>query len=133
MQAAWCGGLGICFKCSASLGSLGREQGKNVLLGVQGSEAVFEKQCAGNPCCGTSLNSSKGSSLKFSDYKRLCLKWQQAVVAALRIALSSKEYVQTRNALLFLSYNSKVRIYLTGCYYSVYTEYVMILNLHMHE
>ena len=74
---------------------------------MQGSEAVFGKECAGNPCCGTSLTSSKGPSLKFSDYKRLCLKWQQAVVAVLRIALSSKEYVQTRNALLFLSYNSK--------------------------
>ena len=33
------------------------------------------------------------------------------MVAALRTALISKEYVQTRNALLFLSYNSKV-IYL---------------------
>lgn len=75
---------------------------------MQGSEAVFGKECVGNPCCGTILKHSNGPSLKFSDYKRLCLKWEQAVVAALRTALLSREYVQTRNALLFLSYNSKV-------------------------
>ena len=80
------------------------------LLDVQGSEAVFGKECVGNPCCGTILKHSEGPSLKFSDYKRLCLKWEQAVVAALRTALMSREYVQTRNALLFLSYNSKVSI-----------------------
>lgn len=82
---------------------------------MQGSEAVFKEECVGNPCCGISVKDSMAPSLKFEDYKRLCLKWQQAVVAALRIALSSKEYVQTRNALLFLSYNSKVHIYLAGC------------------
>ena len=46
--------------------------------------------------------------MKFSDYKRLCYKWQHAVLNALRTALASNEYVQTRNALLFLSYNTKV-------------------------
>ena len=68
----------------------------------------------GNPACGTSLNGT-GPTCPFSDYKKLCLKWQHAILAVLRAALWSKEYTQTRNALLFLSYNSKVRGHAAVC------------------
>ena len=77
-------------------------------VNAQASESTFSKECIGNPCASTGLTHSSSPSLKFSDYKRLCLKWQGSVSSALRTALASKEYVQTRNALLFLSYNSKV-------------------------
>jgi hypothetical protein len=75
---------------------------------VQGSETIFNKECVPNPCCSTSASSGSGPAPKYSDFKRLCGKWQHSVVAAMRIALLSKEYMQTRNALLFLSYNSQV-------------------------
>ena len=73
---------------------------------VQANEALYSKECSGNPCWA--VNSTSAATLKFSDYRKLCYKWQHAVLGALRTALASKEYVQTRNALLFLSYNTKV-------------------------
>jgi hypothetical protein len=75
---------------------------------VQESEAVFNSECVPNPCCATSTRSGSGPAPKLSDYKRLCGKWQHSVVAALRVALLSREYMQTRNALLFLGYNIQV-------------------------
>ena len=73
---------------------------------MQANEALYSKECSGNPCWA--VNSTSPATLKFSDYRKLCYKWQHAVLGALRTALASKEYVQTRNALLFLSYNTKV-------------------------
>ena len=80
---------------------------------MQANEALYSKECSGNPCWA--VNSTSAATLKFSDYKKLCYKWQHAVLGALRTALASKEYVQTRNALLFLSYNTKVGLVSADC------------------
>ena len=80
---------------------------------MQANEALYSKECSGNPCWA--VNSTSAATLKFSDYRKLCYKWQHAVLGALRTALASKEYVQTRNALLFLSYNTKVGLISADC------------------
>ena len=84
-----------------------------------GNEALYSKECSTNPCWVASLNNISSPALKFSDYKKLCYKWQHAVLAATRTALASNEYVQTRNALLFLSYNTKVSLSSADCLLSL--------------
>ena len=84
---------------------------------VQANEALYSKECSGNPCWA--VNSTSAATLKFSDYRKLCYKWQHAILGALRLALASKEYVQTRNALLFLSYNTKVGAVSADCLFSL--------------
>ena len=84
---------------------------------MQANEALYSKECSGNPCWA--VNSTSAATLKFSDYRKLCYKWQHAVLGALRTALASKEYVQTRNALLFLSYNTKVSLSFADCRFSL--------------
>ena len=87
-----------------------RDCHNDCVLCMQGSEALFAKECAPNPCCSRAIGNSSAPAPTFNDFKRLCCKWQHAVLGAIRIALASKEYVQIRNALLFLNYNTKVSL-----------------------
>ena len=76
---------------------------------VQGSEAVYAKECASQPGFSTSFVDPAANRTTFADYRRLCAKWQHTVTGGLRLALSSRVYVQIRNALLILNTTVKVR------------------------
>ena len=56
----------------------------------------------------TSFKDPAANRTSFGDYRRLCAKWQHTTVSSFRLALGSKNYVQTRNALFILSHIVKV-------------------------
>ena len=81
---------------------------------VQGSEGVYARECAARPGFSMSFSDPGASRTSFSDYRRLCAKWQHTITSGLRAALQSKNYVQTRNAFLILNTTVKARTFPTS-------------------
>ena len=81
---------------------------------VQGNEGVYARECASQPGFSTSFKDPAANRTSFGDYRRLCAKWQHTTVTSFRLALGSKNYVQTRNALFTLSHIVKVGVKLYG-------------------
>ncbi len=81
---------------------------------MQGSEGVYARECAARPGFSMSFSDPGASRTSFSDYRRLCAKWQHTITSGLRAALQSKNYVQTRNAFLILNTTVKARTFPTS-------------------
>jgi hypothetical protein len=84
---------------------------------MQGSESVYARECASQPGFSTSFGDPGANRTSFADYRRLCAKWQHTVATGLRAALGSRNYVQTRNALLIL--NTAIKARACGAYFGL--------------
>ena len=69
----------------------------------QADEALYEQECLTTPCFSHHFGEPDGRRASYDDFRRLNVKWQQKLGKLFADCLNSKEYVQTRNALLILN------------------------------
>ncbi|XP_018897836.2 THO complex subunit 2 isoform X2 [Bemisia tabaci] len=78
-----------------------------IVMRWHSAQEIFEKECATFPGFITKFRvsnqfSDSSDHLGYENYRHVCHKWHYKITKAMLVCLESKDYVQTRNALIVL-------------------------------